>query len=173
MIITFLATLVIGYTLFVSDNKQKVAKQQSYYDDMQIKYKSAFRKYHGYKQHEINLAQDKQQLARIVKSLPSKTNTFQINSAITTAANQTGLKIVSLTSLPSEEHGFYTLTPINIKASSSYHQAARFISDIANLDQIIIVGDFSMQNQANNQPGLDVNVTLNLYQPSGSRNETK
>lgn len=169
LVAAFFITLGIGHYLFVSDNIQKRKKQHAYYEEMQSKFRTTFKKYHSYKQHELNLAHDRKSLDQIIESLPSKATTFQINNAITKTAKQSGLQITNLSSLPSESHGFYNLTPIKIQANSSYHQAARFISDIANLKQTIIVGDFSLQKPSNGQSDLSVNITLNLYQPSGSK----
>lgn len=172
MAVVFIVISALGYYLFVSAKFTKIDKQQQYFEDMQQQYTKTYRKYRKFKQFEINLNADKGKLDKIIESLPNKTNTADINNAIQTSASQSGIQITSFKSLPSESYNFYVLTPITIKAIANYHQAATFISKIANLEQIIIIGDFSLSKSSNkNQKRLDFSITLNLYQPKELTNE--
>lgn len=74
------------------------------------------------------------------------------------------------------EENHYIKVPIRIIAVGSYHQLADFISQIANLPNIVVIGDFSVAREAKNdvigaklaeiavaQNLLTADITFNVY----------
>ena len=74
------------------------------------------------------------------------------------------------------KENFYMKTPIKLIAVGSYHQIASFASQLANLNWIIVIGDFSISNenkndvlgtklaaQANAENLLTVEMNLEVY----------
>lgn len=162
--------ILLGYVLFISSDLEKIKKNQSYLSDMQRQFSRTYRSFHKFKQLEIDHIHAKKQLKLILEQMPSHAMS-DANQAIQQAATNSGIQISSYKSLPTEEHAFYILTPLQIKANATYHQAALFISQIANLSQIAIIGNFSLElRPGKNTKSLLFTIVLNLYQPKDLMN---
>ncbi|MDF1797094.1 MAG: type 4a pilus biogenesis protein PilO [Coxiellaceae bacterium] len=172
VVLVFIVVVFLGHFLIGSGKLKKLKREQQYFEELQQQYTKSFRKYRKFHQIEINMQNDQKQLDKITSMLPSKNKTHELNNAIQSAAKNSGIRITSFKATPIEEYEHYTVTPLKIKSLANYHQAASFLSDIANYKQVIIIGDFSLKQPVDKKKNtLDFDVTLNLYQPKGSADE--
>ncbi|MDF1758937.1 MAG: type 4a pilus biogenesis protein PilO [Coxiellaceae bacterium] len=172
IIAVFIVVIIVGHLFVGSGKLDKLKREQQYFEELQKQYTKNYRKYRKFHQIEIDMQHDQKKLNTITNMLPSKDKTHELNTAIQTAANQSGIRITSFKANAIEEHEHYTITPLHIKAQANYHQAANFLSDIANFKQVIIIGDFALkQPTEKKRTTLDFDVTLKLYQLKDNADE--
>ena len=103
------------------------------------------------------------QFRTLLKTLPPKSKIDELLKNISKVGTTEGLKFVFFKPQPEKNRGFYVQMPIKIAVLGHYHQIARFISDLANLKQLVVVDDFKLShiNQKNNI--LTMHLTINVY----------
>ncbi len=166
MLATLLIVLTLGYTLFVSSHQTKLNKNRAYYATMQENFAKTYGKFHRVKQFDINLSTNQQHIKDTIKQLQSSDTSTDIHSAIQQAARKSGITIRSFKTETTQSHNNFALTPLKLSAKASYHQAATFISLVANMPHVVIIGDFRLTKPTESNNGLlDFTITLKLYQP--------
>jgi Tfp pilus assembly protein PilO len=166
MLFTLIVVICLGYFIFVSSHQTKLNKNRAYYVSMQEKFTKSYGKFHKVRQLEINVNDNQDQIKKSINQLQSNATATDVNTAIQQAANQSGITIRSFKSDITQTHSNFTLTPLDLVAKASYHQAATFISLIANLPHVVIIGDFKLAQPVKTKNGqLDFTITLKLYQP--------
>ncbi|MDF1655197.1 MAG: type 4a pilus biogenesis protein PilO [Coxiellaceae bacterium] len=168
----FIVVILLGYFFIGSGKLDKLKRSQQHYEELQKQYTKNYKKYRKFHQIELNMQHDMKKLKQITSMLPSKDKTHEINGMIQNAANESGIRITSFKANAIEEYEHYVITPLQIKAQASYHQAASFLSNIANLKQVVIIGNFVLkQPDSKKKTSLNFDVTLKLYQPKGDADE--
>jgi type IV pilus assembly protein PilO len=105
------------------------------------------------KQQQIaDLGVTKQQLTMLaerfkdlLQQLPTKTQIPGLLEDISKAGAASGLEFTHFQPLPERQMDFYAELPINIAVAGGYHQIAEFVSQLAALDRIITLHDFSIK----------------------------
>lgn len=110
----------------------------------------------GYK----NQLQEIQQiLAGMVKQLPNSTEIPNLLEEISKAGIANGLQFHLFKPMPENDLGFFIELPIQIAVIGNYHQLGLFISQIAGLNRIVTLQDFSIE-QYKAKPGTTVNPMI-------------
>ena len=124
--------------------------------------------------YEQQMVEIKQRFAVLLQQLPNKTEIPALLTDISEAGVENGLEFKRFRPKEERKQDFFVTVPIQIKASGSYHQLASFVSDIANFQRIVTLGDFKLTRDSGNdkasldQPPLifDADVITYHYQQS-------
>ena len=103
------------------------------------------------------------QFQNLVKQLPPKSKMDRLLKDITKIGRDEELKFVSFKPQPEKTFGFYAAIPINISMLGDYHHLAEFLSTLANLEQLVIVQDFTLSRENKAQDILTMRLVLNVY----------
>ncbi len=98
----------------------------------------------------------KDRFAVLLQQLPNKAEIPSLLTDISQAGTENGLEFKRFRPKKEITKDFFVDVPIQIKASGSYHQLATFVSDIANFQRIVTLGDFKMvRNTASDKSSMD------------------
>ncbi len=81
----------------------------------------------------------------LLKQLPNETEVPALLTDISQVGKERGLEFRRFKPLKAQLKDFYVELPIEIEASGTYHQLASFVSDIANFQRVVKIGDIDMQ----------------------------
>jgi len=107
------------------------------------------------------------------EQLPSATEIPDLLTDVTQLGLSRGLVFKEFKPRNDLEKGFYTEKPVKIIVSGSYHELAKFISDIAALPRIVNVGNFDIKSDSSSkrqnsitgvtESELVMNAVINTY----------
>lgn len=145
LIIVFLLIVVLGYWLDVMglSNELSIAKnqEQSLLDTIKIKNAQAAN-LDAYK-HQLN--QINNIFTELLRRLPTSSEVPGLLDDISKTGMANGLTFVLFKPSPEINKGFYAVLPIQISVIGTYHQLAKFISDVESLDRIVTLHDFTIR----------------------------
>lgn len=114
----------------------------------------------------------------VSKQLPNETEIPALLTDISQAGIDNGLEFKRFQPKPHVQQDFFVKVPIQIKAVGSYHELAKFISDIANFQRIVNIGNFNItrdkrseQNVAtrlSEEPELEFDAEIMTYHYQGN-----
>lgn len=117
----------------------------------------------------VNLAAYEQQLVdmeasfgAMLRQLPSQADVPRLLEDVSQTGLASGLEFELFRPQAEIKREFYAELPVNIRVRGSYHQFARFISDVANLPRIVTLHDISIQ-QSGNTGGLTMDLLAKTY----------
>lgn len=117
----------------------------------------------------VNLAAYEQQLVdmeasfgAMLRQLPSQADVPRLLEDVSQTGLASGLEFELFRPQAEIKREFYAELPVNIRVRGSYHQFARFISDVANLPRIVTLHDISIQ-QSGNTSGLTMDLLAKTY----------
>lgn len=145
ILLTFLFILFAGYWFDARNQLETLAslqqKQHELLKTVKIKHETAANLQHYRQQLEdVNLA-----FRKILRQLPKRSEIPGLLEDISKTGLANGLQFKLFK--PQEEipAGFYVELPIKISVVGNYHQIALFISEIAGLDRIVTLHDFTVK----------------------------
>lgn len=149
-VIVFLAVFYLGYHWDISSVQSALSTSQAQEQDLKQQYELAISK-------EMTIRSDLSQspalldlIAKWKNKLVKSSNLPELlNEILKTGANNN--LYFSLFS-PGEglKSGNYIKVPIKVIVVGSYHQIAKFVSQIVNMPWIVVVGDFVISNENKN-----------------------
>lgn len=95
----------------------------------------------AYQQQMIEI---KERFAEVLRQLPEESEIPALLTDISEAGVEQGLVFQRFQPGRPEQKNFYVRLPIKIQASGTYHQLAAFISDIANFQRVVTVGNLDL-----------------------------
>ena len=158
--------LIIGISYFLMITNTNAHYQAAAAEETSLK--TEFQKKY---QQATNLPQYQQQLVEVrtryqtlIQQLPNKTEVPALLTAISDAGTSNGLQFKEFRPAPPLETDFFMTIPIEVKTAGSYHQLARYISDIANFQRIVSVGNLSLSRAVSspNSPAPELNLEADL-----------
>ncbi len=144
IILLSLVILFLGYKLDISQKLSEFNEAQNQEKTL----KESF----AMKQHlAVNLAAYQKQLIEIQKKfqflleqLPTRSEIPGLLEDISKSGTANGLEFRLFKPLPEKKNDFYSELPIDIAVVGTYHQIAEFISQVAFLDRIVTLHDFTL-----------------------------
>lgn len=81
-----------------------------------------------------------------------------------------GLQVIQIKPQPAMHQDYLTIWPFEILLHGSYHQFARLITQLTNLDQLVTIHNFALKSQTTNgDDKLQMDLVLYVYQYDGHK----
>lgn len=109
----------------------------------------------AYQQQMIEI---KDRFDKVLKQLPEESEVPALLTEISEAGVEQGLVFQQFKPGRPQQKNFYVQLPIKIQASGTFHQLAAFISDIANFQRVVTVGNLDLV-RAKNTRGINPGIT--------------
>ncbi|MCL2309698.1 MAG: type 4a pilus biogenesis protein PilO [Proteobacteria bacterium] len=90
------------------------------------------------------LEQIQREFGALVKKLPSRSEIDALLIDVNQAGIARGLQFELFKPQPEKKTGFYAEIPISIKLTGDYHGMGGFVSDVAALPRVVMVGDIAI-----------------------------
>lgn len=176
-IVGFLSLLLIGigYWLIVKDNFEQYdtlkVEEVALRSDFELKQRQASN-LNAYR-NQLYIMQER--FGNMLKQLPTQNEMPGLLEDISKTGIASGLTFELFAPLPEVQHDFYIEVPIKIGVVGNYHQFAVFLSRIAEMNRIVTLHDFVIeeiapdkqknQNDVKSQPGdlLSMQMTAKIY----------
>lgn len=100
----------------------------------------------------------------LVANLPVNSKIDQVLEDISKIGANLGLKFVSFKPQEVKVYEYYSQTPINMTIVGTYHNLAQFLSDIANLKQLVTISDFKITRENPTIDALTMHMTVIVFQ---------
>lgn len=105
-----------------------------------------------------------QQYVSLLKQFPSESEVSDLLANITKLGTETGLKFISFKPQAEKNNGYYVTVPVDIVVRGHFHNAAKFLSDIANLPgSVVVVNKFSMTHADKQGSVITLDFVATLY----------
>lgn len=161
--IAFVVILGLGWYFLISDQKQQL--DQAAQQEVQLK-----QQFEQKAMEAANLDILKAQLEEMKKSfgtmlrqLPGKTEIPNLLQDISQTAQVDGLKQDLFKPTSEVRKDFYAEQPIQIAVEGSYHQFAKFVSDVAALPRIVTIHDVNIKPSDSAGVNLVMTLTAKTY----------
>lgn len=99
----------------------------------------------------------------LLRQLPSKTEVAGLIVDVSSAAMVNGMKLVLFKPQPEVHKDFYAEYPIKLAMTGSYHDAGRFVSDVASLPRIVSLHDFTLKSKPDAAGMVVMEATAKTY----------
>ena len=175
-LLVFLLTLYLGYRFDLSGKSEQLATAEQQEDDLKLQYEALSRKKTVLKHDISHLPGLQQQLVEWKKSIIKHEELAELLNTILKNASNNHLYVSLFDPDTVVKEGEYEKLPIKVIVVGSYHQLADFVSQLANLPQLVVIGDFVISNenkndilgsklaqQANEQKLLTIEMNLAVY----------
>jgi len=144
LVIAAILVFALGsYFLLLEDwqkYQQDVAEERKLKQEYQLKFhRTANLPVYRQQLETLNAA-----LTDLLAMLPTDDETPRLLDDITLMATQNGLKIARIEWLDPVQRDLYTALPMDIELVGEYHQVGNFIADVAGLDRIISIQNFTL-----------------------------
>ncbi len=103
------------------------------------------------------------QYNQMLKMLPPESEVHKALKEVTKIGVSEELKFVLFKPGVDQEYEFYNVTPIQVAVLGDYHHAAGFVSQLANLSELVTIRDFSLARENEAQNLLVMRMTLYVY----------
>lgn len=109
--------------------------------------------------YQQQMAEIKERFANVLRQLPEESEVPALLTNISEAGVEQGLVFQRFQPGRPEQKNFYVRLPIQIQASGTYHQLAAFISDVANFQRIVTVGNLDIIRATTASAAVDIGLT--------------
>lgn len=170
LVVSTLALILMALGYFVDSQMQqeKLTKAQTMEatlkTDFEAKY-ARMRVLQGVDQHNKQL---QAKLAQISRSALSESKIDQLLKRISRGGIAEGLKFIYFKPQKQKIQKFYTITPIEIAVVGNYHQIARYMSQITNLNHMLTINSYNIKRGIQKGSDLKLEITVDLYRPSNT-----
>lgn len=140
----------LGYLFDITDLAKKLTSSTEKYNDVKQQIHMVIEKENIIKNEVIHLGRSKNLLNQLQNQLINYRDIPQLLNEILKlgANNQIHFSLFSPEKNSSQNN--YFKMPIHIIAVGSYHQLAQFMSEIANMPWIVVIGEFTFSNDFKN-----------------------
>ena len=126
------------------------------------------RKAANFEAYKAQLAEIEQSYGAMLRQLPGKTEVPSLLVDISQTGLAAGLEEDLFRPLGEAVRDFYAELPIQIKLTGTYHELARFVSDVAALPRIVTLHDFDIKpEKGRGAQGLQMNIVAKTYRYLG------
>jgi len=138
-IIVFVCAIVffIGYTIDSVAQFERLDNSIAQEQNLKLQVGVTVKLLMAEKTDQIQVKQMKKIFGQVLKTLPKEFNIPHLLEAISQVGRDNDLKIKLLKPDNEKTFEFYSVIPLEVKISGDYHQLAKFVSDLANLEQPI------------------------------------
>lgn len=163
-LIFVLVTAGATYYFVIKKQKPVLEAAQAQETELRAIFESRQRKAANFDAYKSQLAEIEQSFGAMLRQLPGKTEVPSLLVDISQTGLAAGLEEELFRPEAEIARGFYAELPIKIRLSGSYHEFARFISDVAALPRIVTVHDVGIEEQEEREGNaLVMNLTAKTY----------
>ena len=101
------------------------------------------------------------QLKQMLQNLPTQSQMDMVLKKVTQIGHEAGVSFVFFKPQSEKRHVFYADLPIKIAVLGNYHEMATFLSNIANMKQLITVQEFDIKKGLKDV--LTMRLTITVY----------
>lgn len=152
--------LFLGYWLDTSSQLQDLDRAEKKETELKLQFAFKQRIANNLPVYQKQMQLLKNRFQQILQILPENIEIAGLLEEISKIGISNGLKFELVKPLPIERHEFYTELPIKIQVDGNYHQFAGFISEIAALNRIVTLDDFTIKRLA--APGTPENAVNSM-----------
>ncbi len=143
-IFLFLVVAAIGYFLAISPKMDAINGAKASEQTLLNEYREKESKLRNLQQYKAQLEQMKAEFQQQLDQLPKSTEIPSLVVDINATGEKAGLKFKNIKLEPEVKQEFFIEQPITIQATGDYHSFGRFISNMAALQRIITMHDFTI-----------------------------
>ncbi len=143
--VVMLGLPIAGYfTIFHSEIQTEINAAMNTHTKLQADLKAAEQAEKAYQKDVEELAERQRNKRELMKALPAEKEAPAFLSSIQAVANLVGIELQAWTPQEEEPAEFYARIPMRLELSGRYHQVAKFMYNVAQLERIINMEDISM-----------------------------
>ena len=164
--LTFALVAVGGTYYFVWKDKaplydQVKAKEMT---ELRPRFENRQRKAANYEAYKAQLEEIEQSFGAMLRQLPGKTEVPSLLVDISQTGLAAGLEEELFRPDDEQMKDFYAELPIQIRLTGTYHELARFVSDVAELPRIVTLHNVELTQRSDSTVGaLTMDVTAKTY----------
>jgi type IV pilus assembly protein PilO len=159
-------SIVTAGAIYYTVVKQKLPVLEAA-EAQETKLRQAFelkqRKAANFDAYKAQLAEIEQSFGAMLRQLPGKTEVPSLLVDISQTGLAAGLEEDLFRPLGEAVRDFYAELPIQIKLTGTYHELARFVSDVAALPRIVTLHDVRLSRVPKSTIDLQMEVTAKTY----------
>jgi type IV pilus assembly protein PilO len=176
IILVCLFIIYLGYFIDLIPLKNQINTTAMQEDDLKQQYKVSLDQQVSTTSDIEALPQMKQLLDSWEKRLITSTDLPTLLDSILKLGQENGLKFNLFDPGTEVKQGKYTMIPVRINMTGTYDQIASFMSDVANMQNLVVIGNFALNNEnavegatsSNPEPlnsdlSLTADLTLEIY----------
>lgn len=152
-----------GYWFFIKDQYTQLERVEKTELELRKTYEEKAYQVANLEVFKAQMAEMEETFGALVRQLPSETEVPGLLEDITNTALGSGLALQEVALQPEQPKDFYSVLPINIRVSGSYHELASFVSSVASLPRIVTLHDFTIKPTGGEGDQLDMQVVARTY----------
>ncbi|WP_273204291.1 type 4a pilus biogenesis protein PilO [Marinobacter subterrani] len=152
-----------GYWFFIKDQYTQLERVEKTELELRKTYEEKAYQVANLEVFKAQMAEMEETFGALVRQLPSETEVPGLLEDITNTALGSGLALQEVALQPEQPRDFYSVLPINIRVSGSYHELASFVSSVASLPRIVTLHDFTIKPTGGEGDQLDMQVVARTY----------
>lgn len=152
-----------GYWFFIKDQYTQLERVEKTELELRKTYEEKAYQVANLEVFKAQMTEMEETFGALVRQLPSETEVPGLLEDITNTALGSGLALQEVALQPEQPRDFYSVLPINIRVSGSYHELASFVSSVASLPRIVTLHDFTIKPTGGEGDQLDMQVVARTY----------
>jgi type IV pilus assembly protein PilO len=149
------------FTLFHSEIQAEINAAQNTNQKLEGELKDALAAEAAYQQDVAELTERERNKRALMKVLPATTEYPAFLSAIQNVANLVGVELIAWTPQEEVPDQFYARVPMKLELKGKFHQIAKFMYNVGQLERIINMENISMKlSKKNETDEVTVDVTV-------------
>ncbi len=140
-----LLILILGYWFDSSIQLAKLNKAEQQAEKLRLDFKNKAAQAGNLPAYQQQLIQMQKILTTLVHQLPNSTEIPSLLEDISKIGIANGLRFQLFKPLPEQHGNFFIQLPIQISVIGNYHQLSLFVSQLAQLNRIVILQDFNVE----------------------------
>lgn len=180
--LTFAVVLFIGYKLDISSQLTTLSTARQQEPSLKSQYQITAGQLTLVKSNDIQLEEMKKRFNDLLDDLPRNFNIPALLDGVSRVGKNNGLRFKLLKPSKEQKFEFYAVVPITIIAVGDYHQLAKFVSDVAHLEQPLrftnlrilpVNADKKHDNknyiESDKRRALELDLTAEVYRYTGAQ----
>lgn len=164
----FFVVCAIGYFLAIKPKLDSIDQARSVEQNLLTEYKEKDSKLRNLQQYKTQLEQMEASFNQQLEQLPKETEIPNLVEDINLTGVSSGLKFKNIKLEPEVKQEFFTEQPISIEATGDYHSFGNFVSNLAVLQRIVTLHDFTItatqsQDKKSDVPLIDYSIKAKTY----------
>ncbi|MDD5774163.1 MAG: type 4a pilus biogenesis protein PilO [bacterium] len=157
-VIIFIITAAIGLKFFCLPALDNISRSKMELSAVFLEEKMLEDRLGGKNEQELNKELDS------LKGKFCKTGqTELVMQYLTKTANETGVNLVSIDSMPAVKQDKYSEIPIQIKLNGEFYGIAEYLKKLKNFDKVIDISEIKVKNNETVPPKLNVEMMAVIY----------
>lgn len=155
-------TIFLGYLLDIRQQIEEISSSTKKVQLSSTEYFDNFREASNLDSYKKDILRVEDQLKKLTKLLPSTNEEAETLEDITQQVEDNGLKFVAVKPGNPSSTEYYDVDPMEFTLSGSYNALGQFVSNIAGMQRIVTLHDFTVSVNKSD-PGLTMVVSARTY----------